>query len=431
MTSTLDEVMRAPSTNVPEIVVLDSTHEEKNRKASLNPNEDLWLSSADGRYNSPVIPLRVGEAFDHVQTFYVHKSVLLKSEYFRKALCGEFKEAETQVIDLPEEDPAIFHFIVAFLYEEKYVPIKPIASVLGKPIDDKGKGLEGDDTAASDSDSDIGSIQSDSSSARSRRLRERRRRREDRHWERLRQKHPGAHRFGCGCRQCVNGGGPPCWHCAAPRLPPAPMPVLNGIPPGMVIVEPDRRARHRRRAADRRHRLPSPPPMRPATALPTDPNRIQGEDLRSWLLTYEMNLDCYICANKFLLDDFKLAIARVCIDMLETAGPDAAQAEVLQLCYKLYQGLPESDPLMKMVFARVGFMQPLLWRRVPQQTSDFLLTHPEISALILKETVARREQDHVNQLPAMERPLFPPPPPPPEGPYGRPGGPVMGGRPRW
>lgn len=36
-----------------------------------------------------------------------------------------------QSISLPEEDPAIFHFIVAFLYEDKYVPIKPIASALG------------------------------------------------------------------------------------------------------------------------------------------------------------------------------------------------------------------------------------------------------------------------------------------------------------
>jgi hypothetical protein len=62
----------------------------------------------------------------------VHKQLLLKAEYFRKALCGSFKEAEAQAIDLPEEEPAIFHFIVAFLYEETYVPIKPLATVLCK-----------------------------------------------------------------------------------------------------------------------------------------------------------------------------------------------------------------------------------------------------------------------------------------------------------
>ena len=60
----------------------------------------------------------------------MHKDVLLKAEYFRKALCGEFRESEAQAIELPEEDPAIFHFIVAFLYEDKYVPIRAAATVL-------------------------------------------------------------------------------------------------------------------------------------------------------------------------------------------------------------------------------------------------------------------------------------------------------------
>ena len=55
----------------------------------------------------------------------------MKAEYFRKALDGDFQEAEDQAIDLPEEDPAIFSFIVAFLYEGSYSPIKPIADALG------------------------------------------------------------------------------------------------------------------------------------------------------------------------------------------------------------------------------------------------------------------------------------------------------------
>jgi hypothetical protein len=55
----------------------------------------------------------------------------LKSEYFRKALDGDFREAENQAIDLPEEDPAIFSFVVAFLYEGTYAPIRPVADALG------------------------------------------------------------------------------------------------------------------------------------------------------------------------------------------------------------------------------------------------------------------------------------------------------------
>jgi hypothetical protein len=62
--------------------------------------------------------------------FYIHRDVLLKGEYFRKALEGSFSEAEKQAVDLPEEDPSIFSFVVAFLYEGSYVPIKPLSAVL-------------------------------------------------------------------------------------------------------------------------------------------------------------------------------------------------------------------------------------------------------------------------------------------------------------
>lgn len=73
-----------------------------------------------------------------------------KSEYFRRALDGRFQEAENQAIDLPEEDPSIFSFVVAYLYEEKFVPIKPIASVLiVEP--EKGKGRKDEEEANSDS----------------------------------------------------------------------------------------------------------------------------------------------------------------------------------------------------------------------------------------------------------------------------------------
>jgi hypothetical protein len=70
----------------------------------------------------------------------VHKNVLLKSEYFEKALCGKFRESDTQSIDLPEENPAIFHFLVAYLYEGRYEPIKPAASVLGRFFPDPRHG---------------------------------------------------------------------------------------------------------------------------------------------------------------------------------------------------------------------------------------------------------------------------------------------------
>ncbi|XXG94670.1 hypothetical protein Hte_000927 [Hypoxylon texense] len=418
---TLGDAMRAPSINPPGVIVLDTMHGEGDGDATetLDPKEDLWLSSADGRFNSPIVPLRVGTA-PECETFYVHKSVLLKAEFFRKALCGEFRESEAQAIDLPEENPAIFHFIVAFLYENKYVPIRPAASVLIPDVLSRPRQGE-DDHAGSDSDTSLSNL-SESSTAQTQRRRDRRRRRADRHWERMRRKHPGAHRLGCACRQCFSRGGPPCWNCAAPRLPPQPNVPMHhlDVPPGIVVVNADPPRPHGRRRRPNRHRPPSPPLPPPgggdgggsSNSSADRGDRIHGQDLNTWLLAYELNIDVYICANKFLLDDFKRAVARACIDQLEAAGADAAQAEVLRLCARLYQGLPESDPLLRMVLARVGFLSPHLWRRAPGGTADFLHAHPEVSALMFRETLARRELEH-DGLPAMERPVFPSPPPPP------------------
>jgi hypothetical protein len=92
-------------------------------------------------------------------------------------------------------------------------------------------------------------------------------------------------------------------------------------------------------------------------------------------------------------------------------------------------GLAEADPLLRMVLARVGFLQPLLWRRSPDETGGFLVANPEVAALILRETVSRREEDIGGRtLPSMERPWYPPPPTDPvRVPYQQ----WMRGQPRW
>ncbi|KAJ4422147.1 hypothetical protein N0V82_003231 [Gnomoniopsis sp. IMI 355080] len=354
---TLGDAMRAPS-KTPDVVVLDRMPEGLDTKEVLDPEEDLWLTSADG---SPIIPVRVGRV-PHEEIFQVHRDILLKSEWFRKALCGGFMEASSQTLDLPEEDPAVFHFLVAYLYENIYVPTKALSTVL-VPDEDKGKGREDDISGSNpdtDSDSSSSSALSDSS-ARSRQRRERHRRRVEREAERLRQKHPGV-----------------------------------------------RSHRHRRRGPDGRV-LPGTASS-PTPPTPSDPVRIKGEDMRTWLIAYSFNLDVYICANKFLLADFKQKIARVTIDMLETAGSDAATIEVLELCTKLYDGVSDKDPLLKMVFARVGFLQTTLWRKVPLETNDFLIENPEVAALVLKEMAIRGEGDLRSGMPSMEKNHMPQPP---------------------
>lgn len=340
----------------------------------------------------------------------VHRAVLLKSEWFRKALCGGFMEATSQMLNLPEEDPAIFHFLVAYLYENTYVPTKTLSTVL-IPDDDKGKTREGetdDSSHDSDSDSSTSSALSDTS-ARSRQRRERHRRRAEREAERLRQKHPGMHRPQCSCPRCIVSLRP-CFSCGftsrvpfSNNLPPPP-------PPPILPVVEVRSHRHRRRGPDGRV-LPEFA-SHPAPPTPYAPERIKGEDMCTWLMAYAFNLDVYICANKFLLDGFKHKVARVTIDMLETAGADAATIEVLRLCTKLYDGVSDRDPLLKMVFARVGFLQTTLWRKAPLETNDFLIENPEVAALVLKEMALRGEGDLRSGMPSMERNFMPPPPPP-------------------
>lgn len=312
-------------------------------------------------------------------------------------------EATAQTLDLPEEEPAIFHFLVAYLYENTYVPTKALSTVL---VDDedkgKGPGPEGDDDSSTDGESDSSSTTStiSNTSARSRQRRERHRLRVERETERLRQKHPGMHRPQCNCPSC-HVSLRPCYSCGFTTR--VQQPHILPPPPPVVISH-----RHRRRGPNGHvlPRLPSPPP--PA---PHDAARIKGEDMRTWLMEYELNIDVYICANKFLLDDFKLKVARSTIDMLETAGTDAATIEVLELCTKLYDGVSDKDPLLKMVFARVGFLQTTLWRTTPVETNTFLIENPEVGALVLKEMALRGEGDLRGAIPSMERHLLGRPPP--------------------
>lgn len=45
---TLDDVMRAPSATLPDVIVLEGLPDGLDRREVLDPKEDLWLSTADG-----------------------------------------------------------------------------------------------------------------------------------------------------------------------------------------------------------------------------------------------------------------------------------------------------------------------------------------------------------------------------------------------
>lgn len=122
-------------------------------------------------------------------------------------------------------------------------------------------------------------------------------------------------------------------------------------------------------------------------------------------MTYELNLDVYICANRYLMGDFRAAIMRSTIDMLEAAGVDAAHPTVLHLCGKLHAHVPGTDPLLTMVLARMGFLQSLLWKRYPEETSEIMRANPDMVTEMLKETVSRHRilsMGSGSDLPPME-----------------------------
>jgi len=129
------------------------------------------------------------------------------------------------------------------------------------------------------------------------------------------------------------------------------------------------------------------------------------EDLRTWALAYSLSVEVYVCADRYLMPDFKACVSTCIIDNFENAGLDAALPTVLQSCKTLQAGLSPMDPLLKKVFARVGFLQARLWKNFPEETGAFFMENPELATVIMKEMIERREEDIKDDLPAMERPL--------------------------
>jgi len=297
------------------------------------------------RYSSPIIPVRVGP---HAETFPIHKDILTKSEYFRKALDGEFREAGDQAIDLPEEDPDIFSFVVAFLYEEKFVPIKPMAMALGEQAfpylsrmlltvsellsQIKGKGgRQMTPIRAVKMEPTVGEAQAMkgtlfylyllpylvdeyliSTSTRSRRRAQARRRRQERAWVQSQLKAPGRHRPDCTCASCTSENiSPACWSCGAARRPMPPRP--RGYPPPgaqPVIIRngyphpqgPRNRDRERERRRNSRNNVVM-------VEEPILEERMSQEDLHTWSLAYTLSIDVYVCADRYLMQDFKRCIS--------------------------------------------------------------------------------------------------------------------------
>jgi len=68
---------------------------------------------------SPIITLTVGR---EARLFAAHEDVLSLSPFFAAACKGQFLEAQSKRIDLPDEEPEIFSCVLEYLYKGDYYP---------------------------------------------------------------------------------------------------------------------------------------------------------------------------------------------------------------------------------------------------------------------------------------------------------------------
>lgn len=70
---------------------------------------------------SPITTLIVGPGPEPT-TFYVHTEGLLRLPFFAAALQGDFLEAHSNVIRMPEDNPEIVSKLIEYLYTDQYQP---------------------------------------------------------------------------------------------------------------------------------------------------------------------------------------------------------------------------------------------------------------------------------------------------------------------
>jgi hypothetical protein len=87
--------------------------------AKAKMQESLDSPPAGSSLTSPIITLVVGH---EKRLFAAHEDVLSRSPFFAAALKGQFLEASTKQVDLPDEEPEILSCILEYLYKGDYFP---------------------------------------------------------------------------------------------------------------------------------------------------------------------------------------------------------------------------------------------------------------------------------------------------------------------
>jgi len=88
-------------------------------QAKAKMQERLDSPPVGSNLTSPIITLVVGR---DQRLFAAHEDVLSRSPFFSAALKGQFLEASSKQVELPDEEPEILSCVLEFLYKGDYYP---------------------------------------------------------------------------------------------------------------------------------------------------------------------------------------------------------------------------------------------------------------------------------------------------------------------
>lgn len=91
----------------------------KLQKSFSTKKEEPARASAKSLAPSPIVTLAVGE---EGRLFAAHEDVLSQSPFFEELCRGQYLEAQSKRISLPEEEPEVFSGVLEYLYKGDYYP---------------------------------------------------------------------------------------------------------------------------------------------------------------------------------------------------------------------------------------------------------------------------------------------------------------------
>jgi len=103
---------------VDKVVKLKRAYKDPAKLSKLQRSFDKSPPSG-GTLTAPIITLTVGR---EGRLFAAHEDVLSMSPFFAAACRGQFLEAKSKRIDLPDEEPEIFSCVLEYLYKGDYYP---------------------------------------------------------------------------------------------------------------------------------------------------------------------------------------------------------------------------------------------------------------------------------------------------------------------